>query len=238
MASPRKTVRIGVFIPKDCQLLDAACVDILASMSHEYLSIASDMIPRQVVDLAPSVRIHYVGSVKAGEPIPMTANLRAQATNHFGDDEVAPGNLDIVVVPGPDPAARFEEDALDWLRRHSEQPATDILSVCTGIYVCGYAGLLKGKTICGPRGVQDDITARFGKDIIQKGAELRWVQDGNFWSSGGVTNGNDLAAAYARQKSEFWPRPVVETVIALTDVGDRGQAYGKSPSMADLASTL
>lgn len=37
-------------------------------------------------------------------------------------------------------------------------------------------------------------------------------------------------AAYARQKSDIFPRPVVELCLELTDVGDRGQEYSKSQS--------
>lgn len=32
----RHVVKIGVFIPTDCQLLDAASVDIMGTMSHEW----------------------------------------------------------------------------------------------------------------------------------------------------------------------------------------------------------
>lgn len=183
----RKVVRIGVFVPTECQLLDASCVDILASMSHEYMSLLTDIVPTPFVDLAPSMTIHYIGSVKPGQTIDMTANHKVVATNHYSDEEVAPGKLDIVIVPGPDPNSKFEnfeKDSLQWLKKQGESPGTDILSVCTGILVCGYAGLVNGKTICGPRAMQDTIRAKFGKDIVQKGTELRWVQDGNFWSSG------------------------------------------------------
>jgi hypothetical protein len=53
----RKTVRIGVFIPTDCQLLDMACVDILGTMSHEYMSLIGDLAPAPIVNLAPKVQI-------------------------------------------------------------------------------------------------------------------------------------------------------------------------------------
>ncbi|KAH6660042.1 class I glutamine amidotransferase-like protein [Truncatella angustata] len=181
----RKTVRVGVFVPTECQLLDASCVDILGTLSFEYMSLLPpDLKPRTLVDLAPSVAIHYIGSVKPGEAINMTANHKVVATNHYSDEEVAPGKLDIVIVPGPDPSSVFEADYLEWLKKQSESSGTDILSVCTGIFLCGQAGLLSGKTICGPRGMQGEIKKKFGEDIVQKGTELRWVQDGNFWSSG------------------------------------------------------
>jgi hypothetical protein len=166
----------------------------------------------------------------------------------------------------------------------------------TGIFLCGEAGLLKGRQVCGPRAVQDIIKTKYGKDIVQRGHELRWVQDGNFWSSGelallcplsplplwtcffqyhqcfligkttaghcnssqcasgfsstnstkqaecvyhdfkltsaryigGITNGNDLVAAYARHKSEFFPRPLADFGCDMVDVGDRPQMYEKS----------
>lgn len=55
--SSRKTIRIGVFIPTECQLLDMACVDILATMSHEYMIKVKDFAPGPIIDLAPSVRV-------------------------------------------------------------------------------------------------------------------------------------------------------------------------------------
>lgn len=46
-------------------------------------------------------------------------------------------------------------------------------------------------------------------------------------NAGGITNGNDLVAAYARA-SQRWPQPVVELGLMLTEVGDRGQFYEQS----------
>lgn len=45
--------------------------------------------------------------------------------------------------------------------------------------------------------------------------------------AGGVTNGNDLLAAYARS-GKHWPLDIVEAGLALTEVGDRGQFYDKA----------
>lgn len=42
---------------------------------------------------------------------------------------------------------------------------------------------------------------------------------------GGVTNGNDLVAAYARQQSHHFPGPVAEMGLTFTDTGDRPQKY-------------
>ncbi|KAI1157166.1 class I glutamine amidotransferase-like protein [Nemania diffusa] len=227
----RRVLRVGVFIPTDCQLLDAAGVDILGSMSYEYLSVLGEMVPKAAVDCAPSIQIHYIGSVQPGERIPMTSNQAVVATNHYSDAEVAPGKLDIVYVPGPDPSSKFPEGAVEWLAKQGATEGVDILSVCTGIVLCGAAGLLKGREICGPRGMQDILKQQGYEAKSMRGHELRWVQDGNFWSSGGVTNGNDLVAAYARAKPEYFPRPLVELICEQLEVGDRPQEYLKEMSL-------
>ncbi|KAI1473757.1 class I glutamine amidotransferase-like protein [Daldinia eschscholtzii] len=223
--TPRHTVRVAVFIPTECQLLDAASVDIIGSMGYEYMWAFRHLLPPAIVDLAPSVEIHYVGVVPAGSPIKVTSNESILATDHYADASVAPGKLDVILVPGPDPAAQREKGALEWLKKQAETPGVDILSVCTGIFVCGDAGLLKGKTACGPRALQGMIRERgFGeKELV--GDKWRWVQDGNFWSGGGVTNGNDLVAAYCRATPRHFPRPTAEVAIETMEVGDRGREY-------------
>lgn len=41
---------------------------------------------------------------------------------------------------------------------------------------------------------------------------------------GGITNGNDLVAAYARTSGRF-PGPVAELGLVMTETGDRPQKY-------------
>ncbi|KAI0848896.1 class I glutamine amidotransferase-like protein [Daldinia vernicosa] len=232
--SARHTVRVGVFIPTMCQLLDAASVDIIGSMSYEYMTAFRHLLPEPVIDLAPFVEIHYIGSVRAGEHITLTSNESILATDHYSDAAVAPGKLDIVLVPGPDPASHPEAAALEWLSAQADTPGVDILSVCTGIFICGEAGLLRGKRACGPRALQDMIRQRgFGeKELI--GDKYRWVQDGNLWSGGGVTNGNDLVAAYCRATPRHFARPTVEMAIETMEVGDRGREYSDGQTEASL----
>ncbi|KAK1755162.1 class I glutamine amidotransferase-like protein [Echria macrotheca] len=224
-STTRPTCHIGVFLPVGSQLLDMACIDIFATMSYEYFSVLGDMAPPPILKLAPSVKISYISTVQPDEFIEMTANLKIRCTHHLSDPEVQPGKLDVVLVPGPDPRSVYDEASLAWLRGHAVYEKVDVLSVCTGIYICGEAGLLKGKRVCGPRGLQKELKARF-EGATWAGKEMRWVQDGNFWSCGGVTNGNDLVSAYCRQ-SRFFSGPVAEFGLALTDTGDRGQRYDK-----------
>lgn len=290
-------VKIGVFIPSECQLLDMACVDVLFMMSREYLG-GLPMIPKNIPSSAPSVEIYYI-SVKASPStsshsksnlipdaehlvplLPLTAGVKIQPTHDVSSPEVQPGMLDILLVPGPDPAASWDEETLAFLRGHADEEdeeggegkRTDVLSVCTGAFLCGAAGILEGKKVCGPRGLQDVLKKRFpGARFV--GDEFRWCRDGNFWScgmsfffsffflppllfspflpfflsfflyvcfaksycyifTGGITNGNDLVAAYARSSERrLFPGPIVEIACKMAEVGERGQMYEQGQTM-------
>lgn len=66
--SARTNLHIGVFIPapSGAQLLDTACIDVFGVASYEYLSPLS-IVPKDLVALAPGVKISYIGSQKSGE---------------------------------------------------------------------------------------------------------------------------------------------------------------------------
>ncbi|KAJ3473127.1 hypothetical protein NLG97_g10501 [Lecanicillium saksenae] len=224
-------IKIGIFIPCGAQFLDVACVDSLGTMSKKYfgeLARAVPSFPSHVADLAPDVSLYYITTPEQGSDIPLTSGAVLKATHVYTDEGVAPGKLDIVVVPGPDPDSKFSDASLSWLKKQAETPGVDILCICTGIFICASAGIVDGKRASGPRGLQSILNKRFPK-VKLVGDNYRWVQDGNFWSSGGVTNGNDLVAAYARG-TQRWQQPVVEMGLMLTEVGDRGQFYTEATS--------
>lgn len=175
-------IKIGVFAPNGTQFLDVACVDNLGVMSKEYLKVLPDL-PKHVTSIAPEVSIFYISSPELGMDIPLTSGATLKATHTYLDGDVAPGKLDIIVVPGPDPSSEYAEDGLEWLRKHSETPGVDILSICTGLFICASAGIVDGKKASGPRGLQGMLKKQFPK-VNLVGDEYRWVQDGNFWSSG------------------------------------------------------
>lgn len=179
--SSSKQLRIGVFMPSTVQLLDLATVDVLATMSSEYLGILP--LPSHIGSMAPSTKITYITSPKLFPHVALTADLCVRTTHTYQDDDVAPGKLDIVVVPGTDPADSFEEDAKKWLRDQFNTEGVDVLCVCTGVFLCGAAGILDGKSVSGPRGLQDDLRKKYPNAKFV-GEKYRWIQDGNLWSSG------------------------------------------------------
>jgi transcriptional regulator GlxA family with amidase domain len=93
----------------------------------------------------------------------------------------------IVVVP----AQRGAPKMADWLRRMGKE--TDVvMSVCTGAFQLGDAGLLDGKQATTHHEFFDQFQKNFPKVTLVKGR--RYVQsDDVVYTAGGLTSGIDLA---------------------------------------------
>jgi len=80
---------------------------------------------------------------------------------------------------------------MDWLRRQSRQ-ADVVMSVCTGAFRLGMAGLLAGKPATTHHFHYDEFARRFPDVQLQRGR--RFVQsDPVIATAGGLTSGIDLA---------------------------------------------
>lgn len=233
-------LRIGVYIPAGCQLLDMSGIDLFGMLTPTYLSACQ--LPEPLVSLGIPSTIHYISVPSSGAHTELTASAFLRVTKTTEDKDVQPGMLDILLVPGPDPRLVFDEGSLSFLRNHGEWEGTngkrtDILSVCTGIFLMGQSGLLKGRSASGPRALIPRLRKEFPETTWVD--DRRWVIDGHIWSSGkpllstfmsiiliilsgGITNGLEMIAAYIRQK---FPGPAGEAAVALAGVGDKGVEY-------------
>jgi transcriptional regulator GlxA family with amidase domain len=109
-----------------------------------------------------------------------------------------------------------------------------LLSVCTGAFVLHAAGLLSGKTATTHWGSLDRLRALGDVKVV----EQRFVQDGNVWTSAGVSAGTDLmlafiahtageeAAAKVQLQAEYYP---ADTVYGSTASHERAPAYVRRP---------
>ena len=90
------------------------------------------------------------------------------------------------------PSPRRRPAFLDWLRAWAG-PAQLVTSVCTGAGVLAAAGLLEGRrATSNKRAFAWASSQGTGVEWV---AEARWVEDGDRWTSSGVSAGMDMALA-------------------------------------------
>lgn len=145
--------------------------------------------PLQVLNRVPGAKTHIVA--KTLEPIPSDCGLGLLPTTTFA----ACVPLDLICVPGGAGVvdAMADRETVDFVRRQAVG-AKYITSVCTGTFVLGAAGLLKGRRAT-THWAYSDLLAMVGA----KFEKARIVQDGNLFTAGGVTSGIDFALKMAAE---------------------------------------
>lgn len=105
--------------------------------------------------------------------------------------------LDILVIPGGARETYFatqDSVLLNWIRmidRHSVYTT----SVCTGSWILGATGLLKGRKATSNWYRAEEMMTGYGA-VFQ---DSRWVKDDKYWTSAGVTAGIDMSLAIIRE---------------------------------------
>ena len=105
-------------------------------------------------------------------------------------------DYDLLFIPGGDSAleAAKDQDLMDWVRETSKG-AKRVMGVCTGTILLGMAGVLDGKRATTNK---LDFTATVPlAPKVEWVKQARWVQDGKFFTSSGVSAGMDMALAVA-----------------------------------------
>jgi cyclohexyl-isocyanide hydratase len=139
--------------------------------------------PLQVLSRLPQSTIHIVA--KSREPVPSDCGLSLLPTHTFADCPP----LDLICVPGGGNgvvAAANDQETIDFVRRQASQ-AKYVTSVCTGAFILGVAGVLRGR--------RATTHWAFTELLPLVGAtheKARIVRDGNVITAGGVTSGIDF----------------------------------------------
>lgn len=174
-------LRIGVLLVDSVQLLDLAAVDLLYMTTPEY--IAEIGMPKPLQDLGRPCEIHYIGLEGPNNHSPVTSQMSIQLTDSLTDEPVAPGNLDVLYLPGPPPKNMPPDKAyLDFVRRH-DAAGTTVMTICTGILIAAYAGIAAGKRATAPRFLIPLLKKQFPEAALWDDS-VRVVRDGNLWTSG------------------------------------------------------
>jgi transcriptional regulator GlxA family with amidase domain len=125
----------------------------------------------------------HLGTITTGDKLQLTVDKSiADVTK-----------LDILLIPGggTQTVAQTKDSAtLAWIQQ-IDANSIYTTSVCTGAWVLGAAGLLQNKMATTNWYRAKEILTKYGAIFQQK----RWVQDGKYWTSAGVTAGMDMALA-------------------------------------------
>jgi transcriptional regulator GlxA family with amidase domain len=163
---------IGVLVYDDFQLLDATGP--IAAFEIAY---------RLQGKRAPiTVLAQTAGAVRSSSGVELNAKSFARAL---------PDTLIVAGGEGTRKAAACKRTQ-GFVRRVARR-GKRVASVCSGTYVLAEAGLLDGKRATTHWQRTRDFVNRYPK--IKLEADRIYVQDGNIWSSAGITAGIDLALA-------------------------------------------
>jgi cyclohexyl-isocyanide hydratase len=145
--------------------------------------------PLQVLHRLPGARTHIVA--KTRDPVPSDCGLSLLPTATFQDCPA----LDLICVPGGAgvSGAIADRATIDFVRRQGER-AKYVTSVCTGAFVLGVAGLLRGR-----RATTHWAYTHLLPLIGATYEKARVVRAGNVFTGGGVTAGIDFALTVAAE---------------------------------------
>ncbi len=116
------------------------------------------------------------------EPVRISGGLKIAPDYAFAS---APPPRVIVI-----PAQSGGTAAVDWIRR-SSGGADMTMSVCTGAFVLAATGLLAGKSATTHHSAYKSFAMKYPDIVTRRG--VRFVDEGNLASAGGLTSGIDLA---------------------------------------------
>ena len=139
--------------------------------------------PQQVLARLPDSAMHIVALTR--EPVPSDSGLSLMPTHTFADCPP----LDLICVPGGYRGvidAMANQDLIEFVQRQA-RTAKYVTSVCTGAFILGAAGLLKGRRATTHWGYAELLPL-----VGATHEKRRVVRDGNLITAGGVTSGIDF----------------------------------------------
>jgi cyclohexyl-isocyanide hydratase len=139
--------------------------------------------PLQVLARLPQSATHIVA--KSDSPVPSDCGLTVLPTHTFASCPP----LDLICVPGGSAGvvgAMSDTETIEFVRRQADT-AKYVTSVCTGAFVLGVAGLLKGR-----RATTHWAYTELLPLVGATHQKARVVKDGNIITAGGVTSGIDF----------------------------------------------
>jgi putative intracellular protease/amidase len=167
MTKPKENIKtIGVYVYDGFNTLDAVG-------------------PYQVLSQLMKVDIFFVAKNKG--LVKNQRGLEVNVTKSIAEVQ----QLDILVIPGGAKETFLQTqdpEVLDWIRK-IDKNSVYTASVCTGGWILGATGLLEGKTVSCNWYRADEIMKMYGATYRPE----RYLRDGKYWTSAGVSAGIDMA---------------------------------------------
>ena len=178
--------------------------------------------PRYVLGQLMGVQTRLI----AVEPGTVTTVMGTEIIPDAVIDDV--DQLDILVIPGGVAGtikAAYDERVLSWIRR-IDRTSIYTASVCTGGWILGATGLLKGRRATTNWYRAREKLAKYGATFTEE----RFSRDGKYWTSAGVTAGMDMSLALMR---EIWGDPYTQGVMLDMEYDPAPPLVGGSPGKTD-----
>jgi transcriptional regulator GlxA family with amidase domain len=174
--------RVWLLVVPGAELLDISGPWAVLGHTNDVLGRAAYAL-ELVGPASPTVATLHGLQVTGVRPLPRTPT-------RLPDVAIVAGGSPFVPLPSP------EARVAAWLRRHHEKVGT-LVSICTGAFVLGEAGILDGRRATTHWRFLDALRARFtATQVVDEGI---FVRDGHVWTSAGVTAGVDLTLAMVEQ---------------------------------------
>ncbi len=149
--------------------------------------------PLQVLARLPQSATHIVAKSEA--PVPSDCGLSLVPTRTFANCP----SLDLICIPGGVRGvigAINDRETIEFVRQQAGG-AKYVTSVCTGAFVLGVAGLLKGRRAT-THWAYTDLLSLVGATY----EKARVVKDGNLITAGGVTSGIDFGLSVVAEVAD------------------------------------
>lgn len=139
---------------------------------------------------SPAHEIEIITVAQGLDPVPSVHGQRIVVDKTIDQKN----DYDLLFIPGGDTALEAAKDAtlLQWIREVSAT-AERVMAVCTGTVLLGMTGVLDGrKATTNKLDFTSTVHLAPNVDWVR---EARWVEDGKFFTSSGVSAGMDMSLA-------------------------------------------
>ncbi|WP_432783407.1 DJ-1/PfpI family protein [Pseudomonas corrugata] len=128
----------------------------------------------------------------------------------------------LIVTMGSRSFEQVDQEAIEWLRTRSKT-VRRVCSICVGAFALAAAGLLDGRRATTHWSVARRLAERYPK--VQVDPSPIWVQDGNVYTSAGISSGIDLALSLVSEDlgNDFAMEIAKNLVLYLRRPGGQAQ---------------